>query len=162
MRQLGSDNSEATTRKRQLGSDNLEATTRKRQLGSDNSEATTCFRTIHFVIVPYHEKKKLFHDRCFIIWEHTGLLFFHSLNQYVAHYPCAFLEYVEKKPRSQITPQTPFSLKKFKSQRYNREIKHHITVAHDQVTLRSRRRSQGTGSTHQCALMKRLCTKCDC
>ena len=31
-RPLGSDNSEATTRKRQLGSDNLEATTWKRQL----------------------------------------------------------------------------------------------------------------------------------
>ena len=33
----GSDNSEATTRKRQLGSDKFEATTQKRQLRSDNS-----------------------------------------------------------------------------------------------------------------------------
>ena len=45
-RQLGSDNSEATTRKRQLGSDNLEATTRKRQFRSDNLEATTWKRQL--------------------------------------------------------------------------------------------------------------------
>ena len=45
-RQLGSDNSEATTWKRQLGSDNSEATTWKRQLGSDNLEATTWKRQL--------------------------------------------------------------------------------------------------------------------
>ena len=46
LRQLESDNLEATTWKRQLASYNLEATTWKRQLGSDNLEETTWKRQL--------------------------------------------------------------------------------------------------------------------